>query len=223
MRHVSCMTAAALAGIGCTSFASGAMIANGTYTLHNFPTNPVEPPPYGLRLDELYDLNPHRDRFTFDFDHPSSDMRMDVTDTTIRIYGVSYGGRDIGDVYADDIYRGIYTFDFTYNVGVEPVPGDDDIQVNSPVIRNMGVVTTPDGDMIKLEDKHNTGRGNSFLLGDDLDESGIFGAPGIAGWGWLDHGQTEGASDWIFTATIPTPGTAALFVAAAGLVSTRRR
>jgi len=47
----------------------------GTYVLRNHPDNDLVPPQYGLRLDELFDLNPGQlDVFSFDFEAPGALM-----------------------------------------------------------------------------------------------------------------------------------------------------
>ena len=226
MRRSTLAAFAGIAGLSITAISSGAMIQNGEYTLSNHPDGGVAPPTYGFRLDELYNATGGHDRFTFDFDHPMSDMVMDVTDTTIHIHGTSWGGRDTGSSYADDIYRGVYTIDFTYDVGVGMVAGDDDLEVDAANNANSGTIMTPLGDTIALVDERGS-HSYSFRLGDENNDNGHRGFQGISGWGWVNHGGNPHvtASDWIFTAErnpIPTPGTVALF-AAAGMISRRRR
>ncbi len=220
MKNTMNLTLVIAAGLVSGSAASGAMINPGTYVLNNHPDGSVATPHYGFRLDELYDATSGHDNFTFDFDHMSSNMLMDVTATTIHIYGSAYGGRDTGAGYAADIYAGVYHIDFTYNVGVMPAPGDDDVIVDADG-QNFGTIMTPLGDTIALEDKADGGY--SFRLGDEDDDNGHRGFAGISGWGWVNHGGNPHvtASDWIFTAKVPTPGAAALL--GIGLLGATRR
>jgi len=221
-------TSVVLSALALTAVAANAAtIVSGTYALANHPDGNAQPPQYGLRLDELYNATGSHDIYTFDFNHASSNMKMDVNlvANTIRIYGTTYGGRDIGGGYAVDLDAGAYTIDFLYNVGVSGVPGDDDVWANAASASNFGTITTARGDVIRLEDKSD---GNYlFRLGDENNDAGHRGFAGISGWGWLTHGPAGSAhvnaSDWLFTATlIPAPSSLAL-LGLGGLVAGRRR
>jgi hypothetical protein len=210
------------------SAASASPIALGQYALRNHPDGSAGPPGYGLRLDELHDTTANHDIFTFDFNAVGSSLTMTITPTTIRIHGPVFGGRDngVGNTYANDRFRGIYTIDFTYSRGVEAAPGDDDLWVNTDNRANTGTITTPRGEVIPLVDERDSGY--SFRLGDEDDDQGHRGYQGISGWGWLTYGPPYNHvnySDWLFTATlIPAPGAAALGLAAvlAGAARPRR-
>ena len=221
-------TAAAIA-LAAGSAASGAVLMPGQYVLHNHPDGNAVPPPYGMKLDELYNVTADHDIFTFNFDDAASSMVMDVTATTIHIYGASFGGRDIGGDYAVDPFRGVYAIDFLYTVGVQPVVGDDDMEVRAPSVSNFGTIHTPLGDTIALTDKtgNDGDAGRSFRLGDEDNDLGHRGYNGISGWGWLTHGPDPMAhiddSDWLFTATkVPAPVRRCRSVLA-GLAGLRRK
>jgi len=202
--------------------ASGAIIPPDTYRLANHPDGEARPPAYGLRLDELYNATGSHDRYTFDFSAIASDVRMTVSATTIRIFGQSFGGRDTGSGYANDIDRGMYTFDFIYSVGVQGAPGDDDLMVIANH-QNFGTITTPRGDTIALEDQSD---GNySFRLGDENNDSGHRGFTGISGWGWMNHGGNSHvyASDWLFTVDSVIPAPSSLVAMAFGALAMGRR
>ncbi len=211
--------------------AGAALIQTGTYRLHNHPDGSANPPPYGARIDELYNVTGSHDIFTFNFDHPQSAMFLDYTGSTVRIYGVSYGGRDVGTNYANDQYLGVYAFDFLYNVGVGLAPGDDDVMVTLPYGQyNYGTMLTPLGDTVSLRDGHYSGSQPDFRFGDENNDLGHRGFAGLSGWGWLFHalpGQpyvNYPASDWLFTAElVPAPGMATLLLGAGLLASRRRR
>lgn len=208
-----------------TSVHAGTLPA-GKYQIHNHPDGSADPPPYGLRLDELYDITGGKDDFTFDFDDASSYVTLNYTGSKIVIHGHAYGGRDIGAVYAVEPTTGIYSFHFVYDVGVGLAPGDDDIMVVANMM-NFGTITTPIGDTIDLTDK--TDVSYSFRLGDENNDLGHRGFSGISGWGWLIHGPPGSshvvASDWLFTVgdLVPTPGSLAIFGIAAGALARRRR
>ena len=227
------MKASVLGAVFATTLASvsgsalGAFLPIGTYTLSNHPDGSANPPAYGLRLDELYNLTGGHDIFTFDFNHALSSVTLNYTGATIQITGQAWGGRDLGASYAVEPTTGLYTFNFLYSIGVAPVPGDDDVYVN-PIadMVNFGSITTPLSDVIGLVDKSNGSF--TFRLGDENNDLGHRGFAGISGWGWLNHGPPGSAhindSDWLFTATylIPAPSASGL-VALGALAAGRRR
>ena len=219
------------------SAANAVTLETGFYRLHNHPDGAIRTPHYGLRLDGLN--GDDTQEFTFDFDHDNSAMFLLLSGSgpnswTIDISGQSYGGRDVGAVYAADEWAGVYDISFTYDVSVQDVPGDDDIWVVSASGSNSGLVEAPNGNEYLLEDKSNGTY--AFRLGDANDDNGHRGFDGISGWGWLMHGlispQLQGgtqhvvSSDWLFTAEktdTPTPGAISLLAGAIGISSTRRR
>ncbi len=231
---ISRLSACALGALA-LSFAAGsahgAIIQQGTYALHNHPDGNARPPAYGCKLNELYNVTDGMDVFTFDFDHPQSNMTLVYTGTTITISGQSWGGRDTGTAYANDQYQGLYTFYFTYYWGVGLAPGDDDLMVVLPQNRyNYGSLVTPLGDTVSLRDGHYNGSQPDFRFGDEDNDAGHRGFNGISGWGWLfkalpGQGYTYTQdSDWLFTATlVPTPGAGVLALAAAAASLRRRR
>lgn len=230
MKKARLAAAAAVAVVAWAGTAPAATILGGIYTLHNHPDGALVPPPYGLRLDDLYDAGPGRDSYTFDFDHLDSiSARLAYNDVaqTIHIYGTVIGGRDIGGGYAADQYYGLYTFDFTYAVGVSLVPTDDDIWVELQHPENVGTISTPLGDTIPLASYVGTKFPFGFRFGDDEDDLGYRGFPGISGWGWMSAGGDPGDSkDWLFTAeylAIPEPATAAILFVGGLLIASRRR
>ncbi len=224
--HKSTLALSAIvAAMSAASAGHAAMIEDGLYQLHNHPDGNAASPFYGMRLDELYNATGGHDIFTFDFDHVDSNMQMTIDGTEIHIFGTVYGGRDTGSSYANDSYLGVYTVDFTYNMGVMTVPGDDDVWVDTTNNVNTGTIDTPLGDTIALEDERGN-YGYSIRIGDENNDNGHRGHDGISGWGWLNHGGHPhvAASDWLFTAElVPTPGAASLFAASGAMLIRRRR
>ena len=159
-------------------------------------------------------------------------MFLDYNGSTIHIYGTTFGGLDTGTEYASGL-SGVISVDFTYNVGVSGVPGDDDIWVTGASFNNSGSVEIISGfadysgtTTFDLVDKSN----GTFIFrfGDENDDLGHRGFDGISGWGWLNHAPADQsfgdignhlvASDWLFTATlIPLPP--AVYLGLAGMLS----
>ncbi len=202
--------------------AEAVTILPGLYKLHNHPDGAVDPPPYGMRLDEIYNVSGGLDIFTFDFDHPDSAMTLvyDDVNQTITIDGVAYGGRDIGGSYANDGYLGTYDIHFVYDMNVGVVPGDDDLWCTSPNHTNTGTILTPLNDSFNLSDV--SSGSYTFRFGDENNDLGHRGFDGISGWGWLALNGTrysQGADDWLFTAEYIIPEPSAIAFLAIGLVA----
>lgn len=218
--------AAAVALLGATGPAHGAVINPGFYALGNHPA--FQAGPAGLQLDELYNVTADHDRFLFDFDHPQSQVILEVSPGILRVYGDVWGGRWNFNIFWNDQYRGLYSFNMSYTIGVQQVPGDDDLWVNGPNNINTGWITTPLGDTIPLYDE----RGNfgfSFRLGDENHDDGHLGFSGMSGWGWLNHGANPALhrpiGDFLFASRglIPAPGSGALALLGVVLAASRRR
>ena len=201
-----------------------AIIVEGLYQLHNHPDGNQASPFYGLRLDELFQVTPGHDVFTFDFDHRDAAVFLEYSGETIHIFGTAFGGLDDGSSY-DPMYSSLVEFDFVYS-NVAAAIGDDDLWVTGGADGdNTGTLTwLRTGEIIPLWDK-NSADNFAFRFGDGSDDNGHRDFSGLSGWGWLTHttfGQHVSSSDWIFTAEhLPAPP--ALVVLGFGLFLGRQR
>ena len=169
-------------------------------------------PFYGLRLDELT-ADGDIFTFSFDYDHPDVGVFMQLTGSTIHIFGVAFGGLIENQAYDPD-HSGLVQIDFVYN-NVVGVPGDNDLIVYDPDVPNMGSIVFQD-QTIDLFD-HANAEGFTFRLG-----AGHRGVDGISGRGWLEHaapGTYISASDWLFTVDpTPVPGASSAMLATISVV-----
>jgi hypothetical protein len=211
--------------------AQAELITQGVYELHNHPDGSAAPPTYGLRLDELFNVSGGHDIFTFDFDHSSSSMFMNVSTNSIDIYGTVYGGLNAGSGYGDPDYVGTWDVDFTYEYGVGQLAGDDDWAADPDTQEgevNTGTInpTFMNNSVVPLVDYHG-GHPFTFRLGDENDDNGHRGFDGISGWGWVNHNGLPhvAASDWLFTAELiePVPSPSSTILGVFGLVGLAAR
>ncbi|MGK7897959.1 MAG: Ig-like domain-containing protein [Xenococcus sp. (in: cyanobacteria)] len=180
------------------------LLEDGLYQLGNHPDGNAAAPEYGLRLDGILTGNAD-DTVTFDFEHPDSDVKLELSGSQIHIYGIAFGGIDIGEIYDPD-NSGLWEIDVTYNHVQGLTRGlivDDDLIVDQANAgSNTGTIKQLFGEEKTFD--LNDYAGNhpiSFQLGNEINDQGHRGFSGISGWGWLNHSNFEGyapASDWLF-------------------------
>lgn len=209
------------------------VIAPGVYSLNNLPDAVSRPPLYGLRINDLFDVNPGKtDVFTFDFNAPGSAMFLDYNGSSFHLYGTSFGGLNRSRGY-DPGFSGFWNIDFTYN-GVTTASGGTDLVVPTGVSPNTGsiqYIADPavnqgtrflgQSSAVTLYD-YAPASAYTFRLGDNVaGNGGRFGNSGLVGGGWVTNGNghTNAASfDWLFTLNpVPLPG--GVLLAVAGLMS----
>ena len=218
----------AVAAFAIAGLAHGAVIQTGTYRLGNHPAANQNPPPYGIRWDELADVTSSNDVFSIGFEGAGTNMKMTFDGSSLHIFGTGFGGRDVGSAYANDQFLGFYQVDFTFSVGVGLAPGDDDLIVTAATGSNTGTIVLPDLTVVNIFDKAtpDTGTGTTFRFGDEDNDLGHRGFAGLSGWGWLEIAgavNPNATRDFLFTATlVPTPGSAAI-LALFGVTTIRRR
>lgn len=232
MKNLICLGAFACAGLVCAAGANAGVM---TYTLMDHPDGNASPPPYGLRLDNIFAglASNSSGTTSFSFDAALNDNTRDnVTLTyddvmgTIVIEGEVFGGVANGNML--DFGEGWYDFQMTYSVNVSEVGTGLSVGQNDPAntgtLVSQGNADVAAGFTIDLFDQSN----NTFLfLQDDHRLAGHpqEGQGFFVGRGWVttnsDGSNVAGTQDLLFIA-VPAPGAAAL-AGIAGLAATRRR
>lgn len=199
--------------------AAPASAAVTTYTLFNHSAGNAQPPPYGLRIDDLIDDGD----YTFDFEYTDGTetalMKLDYDDTamTVHIYGRAYGGKDTGSGY-DATQQGWINVDFTYTTNViqaDNAAGDpgNDIYVTAESPLNAGTLELDGwgGNVtFDLMDKQGD-NDHSFRFDNDFDPRDAAAAanPMIqSATGWVDIPGVPlngGSRDWLFFAEVDAP------------------
>jgi len=192
---------------------AGAMIHS--YLLTDHPNGAVQPPTYGLRIDDLLGAGV----FTFSFEYidmtGSSAMMLEYNDVTgeIHIYGRAYGGKDTGTGW-DPAVQGWILIDFTYRDNVNEsddcsgTPGND-LYVSGESANNNGSISLDGwgGDAVFSYEGKADGSGCSFIFDNDTDSKGNSGIAGdltlFSGSGWLKP-PTTGSRDWLFVGHVMT-------------------
>jgi hypothetical protein len=200
-----------------TTTGSG-LLAVGLLSLAPLPAHALGFGTYrGLRLDGLLTGNQNHD-YTFDFDHPDSEMWMTYEEgadyNSLRIFGTAFGGLDIGTEY-DLEESGLWEIDFTYDRVEDHWQGGAIVDAGTPQSSGTITLTTPGADASAAFAAR---ANNPFNL---VDVSGAYpysfgifpnvrNFAGLSGLGWLNHEPTDGgpgatltrhmySSDWLFT------------------------
>jgi hypothetical protein len=219
-----------------TAIASVAMADTVTYRLHDHPDSAENPPPYGLRYDDLFGAGTGVTSFSFDYG--ASQVFLDAVQdvngvtTSLHIYGTVFGGVDVGNDYGSNPAAAYYTVDFVYAAGIAGNTTSG-WTVSGLSASNTGSLVAADNTSYPLYTMLN-GDGESFVFKPDDHRLGPYNYPDNTwvGRGWLSNnpnGQdlSGGTQDWLFTAElIPLPGAAwagLSGLAGAALVGASRR
>jgi len=194
----------------------------GTYRLFSHPGGGEAPPTYGFRADELDGIVDSV--WTFDFSYPGSAMFMDYDGVSIRIYGVSYGGRDYrpghdatpGSPYAPGT-DGFFAFDFEYDgshlITTDPMiptaPSDGDLfDVAGAGFKERGASGTGTIESLGLNGIAGDGDTNELILRSGTTIVGLVdqanGAGDIFHFG-LGHRGFAGLSGWGWVSYVDAP------------------
>jgi len=226
---VSALTASAFAGSVTTT----------TFRLYDHPDGAENPPPYGLRYDNLFtDVAGPGGATSFSFEQGGAYMRLIVTEdamagtTTLRVVGKVYGGKDTGVGLGWG--TGLYKLDFTYRLNV--AANGTGWEVTAPSAMNNGsLVSDGNADVaagmtFSFSDKGDN-KGHSFYFLQDEHRLAGHAEAGQGFWvgrGWHmpnDGRGATGTQDFMYLGQlIPLP-TASLLGSAGllALVAARRR
>lgn len=229
-----------LTGLSVVAALAGAIFAGaahaGTVTkfkLFDHPDAGAAPPPYGIRLDNLFGTDSGDGGVTTFSFNTTEGVFLTVTDNTdmgggitINISGVVFGGRDTGStVDSDHDGTGTYQLDFTYTVNV----GEQGTGwvVNPASASNAGTLeainVNGDESDFMFSIFESTGSNNFKFLQDDhrLNGHPESGQGFWVGRGWLTFDpltNASGTQDFLFIGMLvplPTPGA----LTAAGLLT----
>jgi hypothetical protein len=221
---------AAAAGLLVTSTASAATVKQ--FKLLDHPDGGENPPPYGLRFDNLFTTIGGTGGVTlFSMSH-FNDTILTVTDNggslKINVKGTLYGGVKSGGGVGYG--AGAYALDFTYNMNVSAVGTGWKVDPNHPTnagtLTSLGNAQVAAGTVFNFSDKDGNENHSFQFVQDDhrLGNHPSYANQGYwVGRGWFMNSQmTPGTHDFLFLGVelIPLPSpvgmaTAGLFALAA--------
>ena len=207
------------------------------YQLYDHPDGVVNPPPYGVRFDDIFaSISGPGGVTTFSMD-TIGDSTLTVIDDgggdyRIQVAGTLYGGVDTGSGYG--FGEGLYDLFFEYQANVAPSGTgwvvNPSSALNTGTLTSQGNADVAAGTVFDFFDKGLQSTGDSFLfLQDDhrLDGHPQDGQGYWVGRGWFDAdwwspGPNSLADFLFYGELIPTPSAMSL-LGVAGLVAMRRR
>jgi hypothetical protein len=211
--------------------AQGALLAS--YTLQDHPDGNINPPPYGLRFDDIFASAPFNRpgaaTFSFNaFDNVILSVFEDAPgDYRITIGGTVFGGLDVGATYG--FGAGAYDLAFEYSANVAPSGTgwivNSDSPLNAGTLTSQGNADVPNGTVFSLQDEFGNPPGFSFaFLQDEHRLSGYpqAGQGYFVGRGWMEGHSGSVTRDFLFIA-VPTPGAGGALALGLALAGARRR
>ncbi|HBS28112.1 MAG TPA: hypothetical protein DEB06_01380 [Phycisphaerales bacterium] len=231
MNHSSLLVFSCAAALALVGSANAGLIAS--FQLADHPDGNINPPPYGVRFDDIFNVAPFNQpgnaTFSFDaFDNVVLSVFEDApNDYRITIAGTVFGGVDAGGSYG--FGAGAYSLFFEYEANVSPsgtgwiVTNEDPL--NDGTITSLGNPDVPNGTVFTLEDEFGNPPGFSFAFLQD--EHRLAGHPQANQGYWVGRGWFEGhggiTRDFLFIGKVPTPGAGTALLLGLGFVTGRRR
>jgi hypothetical protein len=236
MRIKQFIAGGGVAGVLLISGAAQAGMTTTVFALSDHPDGNVNPPPYGLRFDDLFTTVGGTGGITSFSMDTFGDSTLTVTDDgvgglTIDIVGTLFGGVDTGVTYG--FGAGAYALDFSYAMNVSPdgtgwvvdpadplnsgtltvLAGNTDLTTGT-VFTFFGEVTEGGPIFIFLNDGHRLGGHPEW----DPETTWV-------GRGWHNTDPAVGGThDFLFVGElIPAPGSALLLVGGGLFAGARRR
>ncbi len=223
---------AAIAVVSVAGSAQGALLA--AYLLEDHPDGLLNPPPYGLRSDNIFAAAPYNQpgEASFSMNVPGN-VKLKVWEDAPAVYRITitgkvYGGLDVGATYG--FGEGLYKVDFEYAANVTPSGTGwivtSESALNDGTLTSLGNPDVPLGDTFALADEF--GNPPGFTFGFLQDEHRLAGYPQagqgyFVGRGWFDGHGVAGTRDWLFLGKVPAPGAGAVMLAGLGFAGARRR
>ena len=207
------------------------------YRLFDHPDANQAPPPYGLRLDNVFDGYGYDGVTTFSFNSGVVMAEVDDVAGTMRIFGDIYGGVDVGEAYGLEVK---VRLDFTYSDMVMADnfdPTDPDLQVpqgeGGGGIEVLDIISDPTdggsnslvGQTFSFMDKVNLNAGPDYGVAFNFLNTEHRGYDGLNGWGWVELASGYGGThDFLFIGElVPEPGSLAIWSMIGVVFCSRRR
>jgi len=232
MQHRFTWGIGAVVALSVAGAAQGGLVA--AYLLEDHPDGQLNPPPYGVRYDNIFSGAPFNQPgvASFSMNH-FGNVKLKVWEDAPAVYRITitgkvYGGIDAGATYG--FGEGAYQLAFEYGANVSPSGSGWVVNPDSPL--NVGTLTSlgnpdvPMGTVFSMEDLVGNPPGYSFAFLQDEHRLAGYPQAGQGYWvgrGWFDGHGESGTRDFLFIGKVPAPGTGVVMLAGLGLAARRRR